>query len=201
MNEKITGVILAGGAGKRFDGIAKSKILIGGKQIISRILDVMSGIFAEIIIITNTPAQYVEFRTYKIAGDKMPGKGPLSGIHAALAESSNDAIFVVAGDMPFLDKDLIIRQIEFFNEFHPDVLIPQIGHYIEPLHGIYKKLNIKILEEYLLNGNDFSVRGFLRKTDLQFIQFENSEITARAFTNVNTAQDIKRLNNLPDSYF
>ena len=41
--------------------------------------------------------------------DEILGAGPLGGIHAAMKASSNDSIFVFAGDMPFLDKDIIIK--------------------------------------------------------------------------------------------
>ena len=54
MVHNIAGVILAGGAGKRFSGITKAKIAVEGKTIISRILETFSDIFDEKIIVTNT---------------------------------------------------------------------------------------------------------------------------------------------------
>jgi len=44
-------VILAGGAGKRFNGLIKPAIAIDGETIISRMIDVISDIFSEIIIV------------------------------------------------------------------------------------------------------------------------------------------------------
>ena len=46
MVNNISGVILAGGASKRFNGINKTRILIDGKTIISRMIDT---IVAEVI--------------------------------------------------------------------------------------------------------------------------------------------------------
>ena len=43
--ENISGVILAGGENKRFDGINKSNLIIGGSSIISRIVNIISDIF------------------------------------------------------------------------------------------------------------------------------------------------------------
>ena len=58
MINNISGVILAGGANKRFNGIIKAKIIIDGNTIISRIIEIFSEIFDEIIIVTNTPEEF-----------------------------------------------------------------------------------------------------------------------------------------------
>ena len=62
----ISGVILAGGINSRFDGIIKAKISIGGKTIISRIIDTIEGVFDEIIIVTNIPEEFTGFDNLKI---------------------------------------------------------------------------------------------------------------------------------------
>jgi molybdopterin-guanine dinucleotide biosynthesis protein A len=53
MVHNISGVILAGGSNKRFTGMTKANIVIGGKTIISRIMEIIRDIFDEIIIVTN----------------------------------------------------------------------------------------------------------------------------------------------------
>ena len=118
MAGNISGVILAGGENRRFNGLPKSKIVIDGKTIIARILDTINEIFDEIIIVTNSPEEYKEYSNCKIVSDHFLKAGPLGGIHAALKGTSNEAIFVFAGDMPLLDKKLIISQINYFNERH-----------------------------------------------------------------------------------
>src|SRR5450759_2128051 len=126
MVHNISGVILAGGANKRFNGITKAKIVIDGKTIISRIIDTIGDIFDEIIIVTNTPEEFKEYTNFKLVSDKFLKIGPLGGIHAALKASSKEAMFVFAGDMPLIDKRVITRQIDFFNSHKCDILIPRI---------------------------------------------------------------------------
>ena len=60
MENRISGVILAGGDNKRFGGILKSNTIIGGETIISRITGTVRDLFNEIIIVTNTPAEFRE---------------------------------------------------------------------------------------------------------------------------------------------
>lgn len=197
MVHNISGVILAGGTSKRFDGIVKAKIVIDGKTIISRIIDTIGDVFDDIIIVTNTPDHFAEYNGCKIIGDKFLNKGPLGGIHSAMKETEKEALFVLACDMPLLNKEIIIRQIEFYNNNSCDVLIPQINKYIEPLHGIYKKSLTGILEEYLSGFNDYAIREFLKKVNVRYMQFEGSEKSGSAFTNINSPSDFDVVKKLP----
>jgi len=188
--KSISGVVLAGGANKRFNGSIKANIMIDGTTIISRIIGTLSGIFDKIIIVTNTPEEFEEFKKYKIVKDVFEKAGPLGGIHAALKASSEEALFVFAGDMPFLNKGLIIKQIEYYRNHKYDILIPMINENIEPLHGIYD-LSVNItLEEYLKADHNKAVREFFKLVKVGYIQFEDSEETRKAFTNINSPSDI-----------
>ncbi|HZY26574.1 MAG TPA: molybdenum cofactor guanylyltransferase [Bacteroidales bacterium] len=198
MLHSIAGVILAGGASKRFNGIIKAKIVIDGRTIISRIIGTMNELFDEIIIVTNTPDEFKEYSKCKIAGDRFLNKGPLGGIHSAMINSSCDAMFIVAGDMPLLEKDIIIKQIEYFNHNNFDVVIPRINNFTEPLHGIYKKSLLRKLEAHLEVETDYSIRAFLKKTDISYLQFEESENTKKAFLNINSSSDIAIVERLLD---
>jgi molybdopterin-guanine dinucleotide biosynthesis protein A len=196
MVRNISAVILAGGNSTRFNGIIKSKIVIDGKTIISRIIETLGGIFDEVIIVTNTPDEFREYNSCKIIGDQFLNKGPLGGIHSALSDTVREAVFVVAGDMPMLDKNIIIRQINFFENNKCDILIPQINQYIEPLHGIYRKTLAPILREYLEGENNNAIREFFKKADVNYMQFKESEKYHRAFTNINSPSDIREVNKL-----
>ncbi len=198
MLHSIAGVILAGGASKRFNGMIKAKIVIDGRTIISRIIGTMNELFDEIIIVTNTPDEFKEFNNCRIAGDRFLNKGPLGGIHSAMINSSYDTMFIVAGDMPLLEKDIIIEQIEYFNHNNFDVVIPRINHFTEPLHGIYKKSLLRKLEQHLEVETDYSIRAFLKKTDVSYLQFDESENTKKAFLNINSSSDIAIVERLLD---
>jgi len=199
MAHNISGVILSGGANKRFNGIIKAKIVIDGKTIISRIIEIMSNIFDEIIIVTNTPDEFREFKNCKIIGDQFLNKGPLGGIHSALKESEREALFVFAGDMPLLDSEIIAKQIDFYTTNKCDILIPQIEQFIEPLHGIYTKSLIRILEDFLEGDNDYAMTEFFKKADVHYLKIEGSEKTRRAFTNINSPSDISTVKELLES--
>jgi molybdenum cofactor guanylyltransferase len=199
MAHNISGVILSGGANKRFNGVIKAKIVINGKTIISRVIEIVSNFFDEIIIVTNTPDDFREFKNCKIIRDQFLNKGPLGGIHSALKESERDALFVFAGDMPLLDSEIIAKQIDVYNTNKCDILIPQIEQFIEPLHGIYTISIIRILENFLERDNDYAMREFFKKANVRYMKIEGSEKTRRAFTNINSPSDISTVKELLES--
>ena len=186
----ISGVILAGGASSRFGGKTKSTMTVGGVSIISRMIETLHEVFDEIIIVTNKPEEFQDFRKYKIVQDEYKKVGPLGGIHAAMNASSNRAIFVFAGDMPFIAKELIVRQIELFNKLHCDVLIPRMDSYDEPLHAIYSLSTFIKLDYYLLTMREYAIKDFLGKVDVNWLYLDETASYSRIFTNINTPSDL-----------
>lgn len=193
MANRISGVILAGGSSKRFSGTTKANVVINGETIISRIISTISDFFDEIIIVTNKPEEFQEFIQYKIVKDQYLKAGPLGGIHAALKASSEDAIFVFAGDMPFLDKEIITNQINEFNKTQHDVLIPEVDQFIEPLHAIYRKSVLNDLERFLSKGKRRAVRDFLSEVNVGYLQITKNGKTEIAFANINSPSDLDKI--------
>jgi molybdopterin-guanine dinucleotide biosynthesis protein A len=191
----ISGVILAGGEGKRFNGRTKSNIIINGKTIISRMADTISDIFDELIIVTNTPDEFKEFTSFKITGDIFLNAGPLGGIHAALRNTSKEALFIFAGDMPLIDRKIITRQADCFMGDPCDVLIPRIDDLIEPLHSVFSRTVTGALEEYLEEDRNYAVWEFFNKLNIRYFDpgegEDEDETVKHAFMNVNSATDIQ----------
>jgi molybdopterin-guanine dinucleotide biosynthesis protein A len=186
----IAGVILAGGSNRRFNGITKSNILIDGKSIISRMADTIGDIFDEKIIVTNTPGEFNEFTSFKITGDQFMNAGPLGGIHAAMKASIKEALFVFAGDMPLLDREVIIRQIDYFINNRYDILIPRIDQLIEPLHSIYRNSLVQTLEEFLTGNKHVAVRDLFKKVNTSYFEVAKNKETKYAFMNINSPSDV-----------
>ncbi|MBA4323147.1 MAG: hypothetical protein C0408_10060 [Odoribacter sp.] len=186
----ISGVILAGGANRRFGGRTKSRMIVGGTSIISRTVETLNEVFNEIIIVTNKPEEFHDFRDYKLVSDKYKKVGPLGGIHAAMTVSSNKSIFVFAGDMPFISKGLILRQIEYYEKNSCDVLIPRMGSYDEPLHAIYNLSAFAKLDYYLLTKKDYAIKDFLCQVEVDHLHLDDTPDYRRIFTNINTPSDL-----------
>jgi len=81
-------VILAGGAGKRFNGLIKPAIAIDGETIISRMIDVISDIFSEIIIVSKTPALFKEYKYCRIINDQFLKKADVKYMQMDISEKN-----------------------------------------------------------------------------------------------------------------
>jgi molybdopterin-guanine dinucleotide biosynthesis protein A len=95
--------------------------------------------------------------------------------------------------MPFLDRNVILRMIEAYRNSKADALIPGVGKYIEPLHSIYRLSVTEHLEAYLKNHQSRAVRDYIELLKVEYIQFEESEIFKKAFTNINSPSDLDRV--------
>jgi molybdopterin-guanine dinucleotide biosynthesis protein A len=187
--EDISGVILAGGENKRFNGIIKSNIVIGKSTILEKAVETISSLFGEIIIVTNTPDEFNISFPCRFTGDHYLNKGPLGGIHAAMKASNGHSIFVFAGDMPFLDKSIIEKQIVEYIAARPEILVPEINGLYEPLHSIYSNILTGKLEDYLAATKEPAVRNFFNCADVSFLKLRNSKKSRRAFMNINTLEE------------
>jgi molybdenum cofactor guanylyltransferase len=184
-----TCAILSGGAAKRFGGLTKSKILVGGKTVMMRILDTVSGMFDEIMIVTNSPDEFDEYKC-TLVPDLIKGIGPLGGIHSAIRSAGGEAVFVLAGDMPLLNSELIARQLIFYEKGKYDIVTPRSGTYLEPLHSVYSATVADIIEESISNGKIHAVYDLFSLVNVGYYEHSDPEEARIAFTNINSPGDV-----------
>lgn len=109
----IVGVILAGGRASRFGGGDKGLRSIGGRPILSRIVERLGPQVDVIFLNANgDPARFAALGV-EVIPDGVPGlPGPLAGVLAGLdhaAEMGADAVLTVPSDAPFVPVDLRAR--------------------------------------------------------------------------------------------
>ncbi|MDP2983631.1 MAG: molybdenum cofactor guanylyltransferase [Candidatus Latescibacter sp.] len=194
MKDKVKNVaaaVLAGGKNSRMAGQNKAFIDIHGVPIIKRTIDFLDEIFEEIIIVTNVTEN---FNLYEdkvlLTKDIFRDAGPLGGIHSALTHTSKDAVFVVACDMPFLSSHIIRTQTNCSTMLHCDCIVPRIGSCIEPLHAVYNKHVKDAVSEYIVNGNDKSIKNFLTTVNAYYLDLADNDSNRKIFCNVNTPHDL-----------
>ncbi len=147
-----SGIVLTGGKSARM-GCNKASLTIKNKSLLEHVISSIDSLCNEIIIVSsplNNLQKPVLHSKVRIVNDIYPNKGPLAGIHAGLSASNSDLSLVVACDMPFLQRDLLRYMISISTEY--DAVIPRIGNFAEPLHAIYNKNCLAVIEELLNRG-------------------------------------------------
>lgn len=185
----ISAIILAGGKSSRM-GYDKAFIKIGGKAIIERTTETLKPLFDEIIIVANEPAKYSRF-DLKVVKDIKPDCGPLSGIHSGLVNSDTQFNFVVACDMPFLNPSLIKFLCLKIDGY--DGVVPIIKDKPQPLHAIYSKSLLPLLED-ALEGGDYALHTILNKANIKISElsdFKERDGLQLEFRNINDEKDLK----------
>jgi FdhD protein len=187
----ITGVILAGGASSRM-GSNKAFLSYQGGMLIEAIHRQMAALFDEVLLVTNTPELF-DFLPCRKVPDQIPGLGALSGIHSGLRHSPTPYVFVIACDMPHLNPGLIRHLASLAAGC--DVVIPESGDGMEPLHAIYGKNALDPMEEALRSGEGRIVDLFGKVTVRKVSREEVSRFdpTFLSFRNINTPQDFSLL--------
>jgi molybdopterin-guanine dinucleotide biosynthesis protein A len=186
----ISGVILAGGQSQRM-GVNKAFLEFDGRPIIERVVEKVSLVGEEVILVSNTPDEYAHLG-YRVVSDVFPGQGPLGGIYSGLKAARNSIALVVACDMPFLNASLL-RYMILLSPGH-DVVVPRIGEEMEPLHALYSKTCLLAMES-LLRRDDLRIVSFYSRVRVRYIERQEIEVLDPkhlSFFNVNSPGDLQR---------
>jgi molybdopterin-guanine dinucleotide biosynthesis protein A len=197
MNLDIGYIILAGGKSKRL-GRNKINEVIGGITLLNRVVNVLSAFNGEIILVTAEDSSLPDTFTYaKISKvqDLYPGKGMIGGIITGLSASKNFYNLVVAADMPFLNP-VLIRYMNS-NAKGNDLVAYKNQNELEPLHAIYTKNCLPILEEIMLKDRRiFELLGQVKVRYLSPAEINQYDPKKISFFNVNTESDLRIANEI-----
>lgn len=185
----MTGIILAGGENRRM-GTDKAFLDVAGRPLVERVINVLKGLFERVIIVTNTPQAYAQYAV-SVVTDAIDKRGPLTGIYSGLLASKDEYNFVAACDMPFLNSGLIGHMAKEAEGF--DVVVPEIHGKVEPLHAVYHKRLLTLIESQIQRDSRQIQKIFdgvkvRRITEEEIIRFDPDK---RSFINLNTPKEYK----------
>ncbi len=191
---EVTGVILAGGQNLRM-GRNKAFIEVNGQRIIDRTCSIFQELFDEILLVTNSPLEYLDLNLRTVT-DLLPGKGSLGGIYTGLFYSSRPHAFFAGCDMPFLNKELIRHLIDPAPKH--DVVIPRTADGWQPLHAVYSRKCLPLIEDLFRRDNLRIIDLFPNVKKKEVLQDELLRFDPRltSFFNVNSPEDLIRMEEL-----
>jgi molybdopterin-guanine dinucleotide biosynthesis protein A len=185
----MTGIILAGGENRRM-GVDKAFLTVAGIPLIEHVLRVLGSVVQQIIIVTNSPERY---RTYdaRIVTDRLEQRGSLVGIYSGICSSESEFNLVVACDMPFLNAGLLSYLMEQAPGY--DAVVPAFGELIEPLHAVYSKRLLPVIEERI-REDERRIRSIFGHANVRYVtekEISRFDPERRSFINLNTPQQYK----------
>jgi molybdopterin-guanine dinucleotide biosynthesis protein A len=183
--EGITGIVLAGGQGRRMGGVDKGLQLLHGKPMVAAVIARLAPQVDEILINANQNlAEYGRFG-HRVIPDAIGGfAGPLAGLHAGLGEARHALALTVPCDSPFLPLDLFSRLKKGMGD--NDLAVAKTGDQPHPVFVLVKTSVRKGLENFLAGGG--------RKIDAWYSTLKVVEVAfddeADAFRNINTREEL-----------
>jgi molybdenum cofactor guanylyltransferase len=185
-----TGVILAGGQNKRFNGQNKAFIRVGGKRIVDRLMAVYTRLFDQIVLVTNDPAAYMDIDAL-IVSDHFSVRSSLNGLHAGLFAAAHEYAFFAACDTPFIKGGLIQRVVE---EIDPraDLIIPCTANGYEPMFAVYRKTCLPAMV-WQLERERLKIQELFRKVRVKTVaetELRRADPELISFFNINTPTDL-----------
>lgn len=187
----VTCAILAGGESRRM-GENKAFVRIGNVKMLDCVINVCRKVFTEIVIVTKSPELYKGCKE-TIVKDRVEQAGPLGGLYTGLLSAHYDYIFCVACDMPTLNERVIRYLLD--RRFHYDAVIPVVNDGMEPLHAIYSKRCIPVIEESLKKGI-LAIPRFFHEVKTLYcdaIEIRKIDPLLNSFTNVNTKEQLQEM--------
>ncbi len=199
--------ILVGGRSSRL-GNDKAFVEIGGETLMMRAVNVVRAALPEsrITAVAGNSAQFpIQAITAGVPFifDLHEGRGPLGGVHSALAHARSPWIFVLACDYPFVSPELIqLIADNIFDDFN-SIVPEQADGRLQPLCAFYKVPAAKKIVEDLLERPRVSppmheVVGRLDPLIIKFDMYSNLRGAKDLFCNINTVADAERAKKIVD---
>jgi molybdenum cofactor guanylyltransferase len=191
---EISCIVLAGGQSTRL-GRDKTKEVFLGKTLLERVLDTLSLLKCEIIVVTTENSSISKGLSYprlRFVNDIFPGKGSLGGIYTGLVSSKSHYNLVVASDMPFINLNLIKFMIGSVKGY--DLVAYLEENRPEMLLAVYSK-NCLVPMETLIRNNNLRIIGIIPHIKVRYLkpeEVDRFDPLRLSFFNINTEADLKK---------
>ena len=192
MDPDVAAAILAGGRARRFGGRDKSRLLVDGRSIINRQLEVLQQLANQIFIVAPDADRFVDLRL-PVYPDLVADAGALGGIYTALETAAAGRVITVACDLPFLDARLLAHLVQLSNGHDGAWICTAKGP--EPLLACYQR-RARIAIKARLDQGQFKAADLASVLDiaaLDTVELERFGPPDRLLANINSPDDYERL--------
>ena len=182
-----TGIVLAGGRSSRM-GQPKALLPFDGTPLIVHIVHFLQHLFEQVIVVS-APGQPLPAMPVTMVQDDVPYQGPVGGICYGLRAAQAEIAFVTSCDSAFLNRRLIAHLLSEIADY--DVVVPRWDHRLQPLHAIYKRMVLPLLDEQLARGELRPVFLFdrVRTRTIEEEEIRRFDPEGASFFNMNTPED------------
>ena len=188
------GVILAGGLARRMGGGDKTMRAIAGRPILDHVIERLAPQCASLILNANgDPARFGAWALPVVPDDVPDFAGPLAGVLAALDwtalhHPAIEWVVSVAGDCPFLPRDLVARMQTERALMQAELAVAASGDQSHPVVGLWKVSLREALRHALVVEECRKIDRWTARYKLVTTQWPVTPVDP--FFNANTPDDV-----------
>jgi molybdenum cofactor guanylyltransferase len=190
MRLDITGVILAGGLGRRMGGLDKGLLMFRSRPLVEHVLDFLNPQVAAVLINANRNLERYARYGVPVIRDEMAGYcGPLVGLLAGMRAATTELILSIPCDCPRPPPDLVRRLYVALKRSHRPAAVARDRERVQPLFTLLHRDLAPGLRAYLQDGG--------RKAETWMARQEHATVDfsdrSHAFANINTPEALSAL--------
>ena len=183
----ITGVILAGGLGRRMGGVDKGLQLLAGKPLVRHVVERLAPQVGKLLINANRSQADYATLGYPVVADSIPDfAGPLAGLHAGLAVADTPWVLTAPCDSPHLPLDLAERLLAGAMAQGSELAIARSEGRLHPVFCLCRS-GLRGGLEAFLDGGGRRVMQWCEENGVAIVDFDDQPT---AFRNFNTLEDL-----------
>jgi molybdenum cofactor guanylyltransferase len=195
MSEAITGLVLAGGLGRRMGGVDKGLQDFRGEPMVAHVIRRLAPQVESLLINANQNIERYAAFGHPVVVDAIGGyAGPLAGLHAGLTACRTPLLVSSPCDSPFLPADLVARLHEALVRDGAELAVARTGAQVHPVFSLVHRHVLPGLTEFLDGGG--------RKIDYWYGALKVVEVAfddqPDAFANINTLNELAALSLRPE---
>lgn len=184
---EVTGIVLAGGLGRRMGGLDKGLVDLDGRPMVAHAIARLAPQVAAIVVNANQNAERYAALGHPVVPDAVGGyAGPLAGLHAGMGAATTPYVVTVPCDSPFLPDDLVARLGAALDAAGAQVAVARAAGQRQPVFALVRRDLAPHLGAFLACGD--------RKVELWYAQLAVAEAPfddcADAFRNINTRDEL-----------
>jgi len=185
--DAITGIVLAGGQGRRMGGVDKGLVELAGAPLAAHVIGRLAPQVATIVINANQNLERYGALGYPVVPDAVGGfAGPLAGLHAGMTSAKTTFVVTAPCDSPFLPLDLVARLGVALAARDAQLAVAKTFDQPHPVFALVRRDVLPHLASFLEGGG--------RKIDAWYATIAHVEVNfddeAEAFRNINTAAEL-----------
>lgn len=186
--DDITGLILAGGLGRRMGGVDKGLALLDARPLAAHALGRLSPQVGSTLINANRNGEaYARLGVPVIPDLHDDFAGPLAGLEAGLAACRTPYLVCVPCDSPFLPADLVPRLADALLAGQASIAVARTGEQLHPVFALMRRDVLADLQAFLHAGGR-RMESWLQRLCWVACAFDDE---AEAFANINTTDELR----------